>query len=70
MSQDKDILILSWLSRQPSGSALANAFSIGSQEELLSLERRGLILRIPSGKSGGVHGYVIGPEGKELQKGD
>jgi hypothetical protein len=70
MSQDKDKLILGWLNRQPAGSALANAFPNASQEELLSLERRGLIMRIPSRDPNGMHGYVIAPEGRDLQTGD
>lgn len=70
MSQDRDILILGWLKRQPSGAALANAFPSATESELLSLEQRGLILRIPSAEPGGVHGYVIAPQGTAFQSGD
>jgi hypothetical protein len=70
MCQDRDKLILGWLNQQPARSAKADTFPIGTQEELSSLERRGFIVRIPTSTSGGMHGYVITPEGKHFQDGD
>ena len=70
MGQDRDILILGWLNRQPGGTAPANQIHLGSSGDLSSLEQRGLVDRIPSDKPGGVDWYVITPEGKAFQTGD
>ena len=70
MGQDRDVLILAWLARRPSGAALADEITSASADELDSLESRGLIARIPSREPGGKHGFVITPEGTILQSGD
>ncbi|MBR0696715.1 hypothetical protein [Bradyrhizobium lablabi] len=68
MGQDRDILILSWLARQPEGSAYADEIPLGpTEEELASLVRRELISRV---KAGGKNKYVITREGRQFQEGD
>lgn len=70
MGHDRDVMILAWLNRQPSGFSMANAFPNASDADLSSLERRGLVKRVPGRTAGDPHGYVITPEGKSYQSGD
>lgn len=70
MGHDRDIMILAWLKRQPSGFGLLKDFPSASLEDLKSLEIRGLISRMRSNEPNGEDGFVITPEGKDYQEGD
>ncbi len=69
MGVDRDILILGWLNRQPAGYALAKDIPLAGDDDLRSLEQRGLICRVP-GKEPERERFVITPEGKHFQEGD
>jgi hypothetical protein len=73
MGLDRDVTILAWLNRRPSGFARASELVAESPAELAdldSLERRGLISRVPPRGPDDALGFVITPAGKAFQQGD
>jgi DNA-binding HxlR family transcriptional regulator len=69
---DRDMMILAWVNRCPSGFARASDLvaQVAEASDLQSLERRGLISRVPPSEPDGEHGFVITPAGQAFQQGD